>query len=94
MARRTLEAITVDQGETTGVLAQRLASMATKNLLQPTLADWAKEVRLVGNAGAHFDPINAVSKDDVAQLINFVQELSKYLYVLPFELNKRRTVGP
>ncbi|MGZ3240890.1 MAG: DUF4145 domain-containing protein, partial [Burkholderiaceae bacterium] len=65
-----------------------------RNLLQPTLADWAKEVRLVGNSGAHFDPINIVSKDDASQLIDFVRELAKYIYVLPFELNERRSLRP
>jgi hypothetical protein len=94
MARRTLEAIAVEQGETTGVLAQRLANMAAKNILQPTLADWAKEVRLVGNVGAHFDPINIVSNDDASQLIEFVRELAKFIYVLPFELNARRSAKP
>ncbi len=94
MARRTLEAIAVDQGESTGVLAQRLANMASRNLLQPTLADWAKEVRLVGNSGAHFDPINPVTKSDATQLIEFVRELIKFIYILPFELNARRTATP
>lgn len=92
MARRTMEAITVDKGESTGVLADRLKNLATKGVLLPTLVDWAKEVRLVGNAGAHFDPINKVSKEDAQQLISFVRELLRYLYELPAELARRR--GP
>ncbi len=60
--RGTLEAITVDKGETTGGLADRLKKLAASGVLQPTLVDWAKEVRLVGNAGAHFDPIDSVSR--------------------------------
>lgn len=94
MARRTLEAIAVDRGESTGTLAQRLTNMASRNLLQPTLAEWAKEVRLVGNSGAHFDPLKPVSKDDATQLIEFVRELIKFIYILPFELNARRTAIP
>jgi hypothetical protein len=90
MARRTLEAITVDKGEVSGDLAGRLASLAAKGVLQPTLSDWAKEVRLVGNAGAHFDPIQKVSIDDARQLTDFVGELLKYLYELPSELARRR----
>ena len=92
MARRTLEAITVDKGETTGILADRLKNLAAKGALVQTLADWAKEVRLVGNLGAHFDPIKNVSKDDAEQLVTFVRELLKYLYELPAELKRRR--GP
>jgi hypothetical protein len=92
MSRRSLEAITVDKGETTGALADRLKRLAASGVLQPTLADWAKEVRLVGNAGAHFDPIDNVSKKDAEQLAGFVRELLRYLYELPAELVRRR--GP
>jgi len=91
MARRTLEAITVEKGQTTGVLADRLRNMASAGILQPTLADWAKEVRLVGNTGAHFDPINPASNADAQQLISFVRELLRYLYELPAELARRRS---
>jgi Domain of unknown function (DUF4145) len=92
MARRTLEAITVNKGETSGVLADRLKNLATRGVLQPTLFDWAKEVRLVGNVGAHFDPINNVSKEDAKELVSFVRELLRYLYELPGELARRK--GP
>lgn len=94
MARRTLEAIAVDKGKTSGTLAQRLTNMSNCGLLDPILADWAKEVRLIGNIGAHFDPISNVSSDDARQLIDFISELAKFLYVLPFELNERRAQKP
>lgn len=92
MARRSLEAITVEKGQTSGALADRLKRLAANGILQPTLADWAKEVRLVGNVGAHFDPMDTVSKRDAEQLIGFVRELLRYLYELPAELARRR--GP
>jgi hypothetical protein len=92
MARRTLEAIAAEKGETTGVLADRLKKLAANGVLQPTLAEWAKEVRLVGNASAHFDPIESVSKKDAEQLNAFVRELLRYLYELPAELARRK--GP
>ena len=92
MARRTLEAITADKGETKGRLADRLNNLAEKGVLIPTLAAWSKEVRLVGNTGAHFDPISSVSPKDTEDLISFVQELLRYLYELPADLSRRR--GP
>jgi hypothetical protein len=94
MARRTLEAIATDKGEANGTLAQRLNNLSTKGFLHATLADWAKEVRLIGNAGAHFDPISDVSLVDARQLVDFIRELAKFLYVLPYELNERRTAKP
>jgi hypothetical protein len=94
MARRTLEAITVDKGETKGTLSDRLKELGNKGILYPTLSDWAKEVRLIGNSGAHFDPITKVSIQDAQQLISFIRELLKYLYELPADLAKRRTSSP
>jgi hypothetical protein len=91
MTRRTLEAITVDKGETSSNLASRLQSLAVKGVLHPTLADWAREVRLIGNSGAHFDVINQVALDDAQQLASFVSELLRYLYELPADLTRRRT---
>ena len=94
MARRTLEAITADKGETKGTLADRLNALGTNGILHPTLSDWAKEVRLVGNIGAHFDPIQQVSMEDARQLVDFIRELLKYLYELPAELGRRRSSKP
>lgn len=91
MARRTLEAITVEKGEIEGSLAKRLRILDEKGVLHPSLAEWVKEVRLVGNVGAHFDPIQPVSMDDAKQLVNFLSELLKYLYELPAELKRRRS---
>jgi len=94
MARRTLEAITVEKGETKGTLAERLNALGVKGILHPTLSEWAREVRLVGNTGAHFDPIEQVTIEDAQQLVNFIRELLKYLYELPAELKRRRSPSP
>jgi len=90
MLRRTIESIAVHFGEDHGPLAQRLQKLADRNILQPSLSEWAKEIRLVGNQGAHFDPAEMVSMDDATQLMSFVQELMKYLFILPAELQRRR----
>jgi len=94
MARRTLEAITVDKGEAQGTLYERLDALGSKGILHPTLSDWAREVRLAGNVGAHFDPMQQVSVEDARQLVNFIRELLKYLYELPAELGRRRSLSP
>ena len=90
MSRRGLEAICVDKGESSGTLSDRLDSLKNKGILQPTLSDWAKEVRIIGNIGAHFDPIQTISLEDARQLLSFVKEILKYLYELPAELSRRR----
>lgn len=91
MARRTLEAICDEKGAMDGTLAVRLAALEKSGTLVPALAEWAKKVRLVGNKGAHFDPLQTVRAEDVTQLLSFLTELFKYLYEMPAELKRRRT---
>ena len=90
MLRITLEAITVKFDEKQGVLSIRLKNMAQKGILQPQLAEWAKEIRLIGNVGGHFDPAESVSMDEAKQLLSFTEELLKYLFELPAELERLR----
>lgn len=91
MARRTLEAITVDKGETKDTLYKRLDALNKKGIIHPSLVDWAQEVRLIGNKGAHFDPIEKVDSKDAKELVSFVRELLRYVYELPAELERRRS---
>ncbi|MCW3052402.1 MAG: hypothetical protein JWN14_1572 [Chthonomonadales bacterium] len=90
MARRTLEAITVEKGETSGTLSDRLKVLATSHVLLPDLAEWAKEVRLIGNTGAHYDPLDKATMEDARDLLNFIQALMGYFYELPATLARRR----
>ena len=90
MSRRTLEAITVDKGESEGVLAKRIKNLISKGILDKNLGDWATEVRLIGNSGAHFDPITDVEKEDANQIILFIEELIKYIYVMQAEIARRK----
>ena len=93
MARRTLEAIAIDKDATTGSLAARIKVLSDNGTLDKNLADWATEIRLIGNNGAHFDPINNVEQIEADQIILFIDELIKYLYIMPSEIEKRRRKG-
>jgi hypothetical protein len=90
MSRRTLEAIAVDKGEIKGVLAQRIKNLKEKGFLDSNLGEWATEIRLIGNVGAHFDPIDDVDKNDANQIIIFIEELIKYIYIMPAKIANRR----
>ena len=89
----TTEAVTHDKGETEGKLHYRLNQLKLKGVLLPTLADWSNEVKLVGDAGAHYDLMKDVSTKDAADIVVFVQELLRYLYELPAELSRRKTLN-
>lgn len=91
MSRRTLEAIASDKGESQGTLSKRIKVLIDKGILDKNLGDWATEIRLIGNHGAHYDPIKEVNKADANQIIMFIEELIKYLYVMPAEIAKRRS---
>ena len=90
MSRRTLEAITVDKGGSQGILAKRINNLVSNGVLDKNLGDWATEIRLIGNTGAHFDPINDVKQEDANQIILFIEELIKYVYIMPAEISRRR----
>jgi hypothetical protein len=83
----------VDKGETKGLLVQRLKNLADSGVLLPTLAAWSKEVRLLGNDAVH-DLAVDVSMEDASQLVEFIRELARYLYVLPHDLEKRLARKP
>ncbi len=90
MARAALDAITMDKGDSNiNNLKKRLDDMATRGVLQPVLADWSHEVRLVGNDAVH-DASVPVNMADARQLIAFIADLIKNLYELPAELQRRR----
>lgn len=74
-------------------MAQRLKNLADKGVLLPTLADWSKEVRLLGNDAVH-DLTVDVSMEDAKQLVEFIRELPRYVYILPHKLQKRLAKKP
>ena len=93
MARHALEAVVAHQGGSGKSLADGLKSLVSANKLQANLADWATEVRLVGNAGAH-NPLAPVPREDAQDLVSFMHALVEYLYVLPHDLDERRKRKP
>lgn len=90
MFRRTLEAITVDKGFEEGSLYKRLIKVFEEGAMPLTFKEWVKEIRLIGNSGAHFDPINIVKVEDAKDMQNFIEELIKHIYIIPSQLNRRR----
>lgn len=90
MARRALEAITEDKGESDGKLFIRIKNLVEKGKIDKTLGEWATEVRLIGNYGAHNDSVDDVKKEDANQIIMFIDQLISYIYIMPAAISKRR----
>ena len=81
MSRKCLEAMCISLGERAGTLAQRLENLKVKGLIEPRLFEWAKELRLAGNAAAHdFSSLN--QKEDALDCLEFVEAILLYGFAL------------
>ncbi|WP_339141512.1 DUF4145 domain-containing protein [Croceitalea sp. MTPC5] len=92
MCRKGIEAICIDKGEKKGKLVSRLENLNSKGILENTLFDWANELRLIGNDGAHSHDLS-VGQEDAKDSLDFFEALITYLYHLVNqyqELKKRR----
>ena len=81
MIRRTLEAACKDQGLSNRNLSVALGELKTKGLIDETLADWAHELRLLGNRGAHALS-GTITRDDAEDSLDFTEALLEQMYVL------------
>jgi hypothetical protein len=64
--------------------------MADEGALDRNLAEWAREIRIAGNAGAHFDPAAPVSADEADDLARLLRALIEYLYEMPARIRRSR----
>jgi hypothetical protein len=96
MLRRTVEGLVRDRGGDAAQqaldrnLAAALRVMADEHTLDANLADWAKEIRLTANVGAHFDPIDDVDTTEADDLARLTRQLLHYMYELPAKLRRSR----
>lgn len=88
MARRSIElAIAGIDGVKKGSLKSMIDEMGAKGLLTKAMVDWANEVRIIGNEGAHE---NGLTREDAEQAVYFAEMLFTYIFKLPGMLEKRR----
>jgi hypothetical protein len=96
MLRRTLETVVHDKGSEAAQkalernLAKALEIMADEHVLTAALAELATEIRLVGNAGAHFDPLDDVTKEEAEDLQHLTRRLLEYVYEMPARIRRSR----
>jgi len=100
MFRRTLEAIVRDKGSAAAVaamekkdLASGLQVMANEHTITGDLAEWAKEIRLAGNVGGHFDPIGDVDVAEAEDLSKLLRSLLVYLYEVGAQIKRGRAAA-
>lgn len=81
MVRRTLEGVCFDKGIKGRPLVQLLRTMLEKEFIDARLFEWAQELRMLGNEGAHFTG-RQVAKEDATEALDFCEALLDYTYVL------------
>jgi hypothetical protein len=97
MFRRTIEGIVRDKGSTKAVdqlgrsdLPGALKIMAKEHTLDRNLAEWADDVRGLGNVGGHFDPLEDVSIEQADELAQLVRQILRYVYEEPARSQRLR----
>lgn len=87
MCRKGIEAICKDKGQSKGNLASKLLGLRSTQILDDTLYNWANELRLIGNDGAHSHDL-VVTQQDAKDSIEFFDALITYLYHLVNQYNQ------
>jgi hypothetical protein len=81
MVRRVLEGTCKENSVKERNLAESLKKLEEIGLIDPTIAQWAKELRLLGNEGAHYTS-KPVSRADAEDALSFAEALLDHIYVL------------
>jgi hypothetical protein len=95
MVRRTLEGICAEHGMKSAPLFKALTQMRESGVIDGRLLEWAQELRILGNEGAHFTG-NRVSRQDAQDALAFAAAILNYMYVFSeqFAAFKKRRQSP
>ncbi|MGW4141907.1 DUF4145 domain-containing protein [Streptomyces mirabilis] len=80
MVRRTLEGVCTQHGINKKPLYKAFEEMNSIGLIEGRLLEWAQELRVLGNEGAHFTG-KPVTRQDASDAIALAEALLDYLYV-------------
>jgi hypothetical protein len=84
MFRGMLAQVVADKGSAAAQakhsLYDKLEQMSQDGSLHPSLVEWAREIRLIGNAAAHPDALDPVSDEEAADLARLCRQLLNVVY--------------
>lgn len=94
MFRGMLAQVVSDKGSAAAqakhTLYDKLEQMSQDGSLHPSLVEWAREIRLIGNAAAHPDALDPVSDDEAADLARLCRQLLNVIYEVPARIARNR----
>ena len=92
MCRRAIQSSAIALKAKGDRLIDQIDDLFKSGKITESLKDFAHEVRLTGNDGAHPDKdgLNDVTERDSIDIIEFTQEYLHHLYVMPAKLKIRK----
>jgi hypothetical protein len=88
MAGRALQAVTRGHFKAKpATLEKEIEELGSKGILPRPMVEWAHEIRLLRNIGAHPDPVEeSVSAADAKDIVKFLDYFLIYVFNLPKEI--------
>ena len=90
MARRVLYGVLMDKGCKLHPLRKGLEELIAKQRLPAIFDDWLPAIKDDGHDAAHPDRALQVSKENVAETLEYTSELLRLLYIEPYEFQQRK----
>lgn len=85
--RRTLELICIDKGAVKWGLKDKIEELAEKGILPETLKEASSFTKILGDSATHDKGLD-INIQDINSMIDFVEYIIEYLYVLPYKLER------
>jgi len=92
MCRRALQSGLIEKGADQKKRLYDQIDQLKGSCLSDSIADWAHEIRELGNIGAHEDKYEpeGISSDTAKELVDFTEEMLDHLYIKPWKIEQRR----
>lgn len=93
MCRRALQVSVIELGaKKDAKLIEQIDDLYGQGKITKDLKDWAHQIRLTGNLGAHPDKdgLKDVTMKDAAEILSFLDAYFKYVYILPAQVKKHK----
>jgi hypothetical protein len=92
MCRRAIQSSAIAMKASGGRLIDQIDDLFKSGKITEALKDFAHEVRLAGNDGAHPDKdgLSEVKEKDSSDIIEFTREYLHHVYVMPAKLKARK----
>jgi hypothetical protein len=92
MFRRCLQQIMLDKSAKGNTLNDQIKDLEARQIITADLKDWAHEIRLWGNEGAHpsDDGLDELTSEEVEVIQDFLERLFDYIYIMPAKVASSR----